>query len=289
MIQGPMSRKTFDARRFGALIAQLPGLVTPKAMRQALGATEGEFEALVRDGVLTPQIKSASVKLQWRMEEARALLSDLHDKAVTIAQEDAGWESIQSASRRSGVRRKELIAAIRSGVIEIAVQDGETGYHAFRVRSAKIDALLVSGRIARPPTAPLAGEMSAAQFGISIGMKDKARFVALIEAGHVSALNTIHPTTRRQQWRMRASDIAAFHDTFATPLTLRARFGLSRNTRVLLDKLLTMAGIGRFSPDGQDFGDLWLRAEVDPVLLQAGYCAFNHKGARARKDGKINK
>src|SRR5690606_35750921 len=97
-------------------------------------------------------------------------------------------------------------------------------------------------------------------------------------------LDTIHPTTGRQQWRMRASDITVFHNKFATPLTLRARFGLSRNTRGLLNRLLVEAGVGRFSPDGQDFGDIWLRAEVEPVLLLAGYRAFSPKASRGRRD-----
>lgn len=103
------------------------------------------------------------------------------------------------------------------------------------------------------------GSMAAAEFGRSIGLRDGGVFQAMIEAGHVSAYQIINPRTGRTQYRMTAEDLAAFHRRFVTLTTLSAETGQHRNT---LKGRLASRRITPFSPEGQDFGAVYLRGDV---------------------------
>lgn len=108
--------------------------------------------------------------------------------------------------------------------------------------------------------------MSAAEFARSIGLRDKGRIEALIEAGHAVALETVHPVTRRVQLRMTEAHIASFHEKFLTLTTMQTETGLHRNTIL---SLLRASGVQVFAPDGLDFGQIYLRKEAIPVLPTA--------------------
>ena len=100
----------------------------------------------------------------------------------------------------------------------------------------------------------------------SIGLRDKRRVQALIEAGHIQALETVHPVTRRVQLRMTAAHIASFHKKFLTLTTMQTETGLHRNSIL---SLLRAANVRVFASDGLDFGPIYLRQEAMPVLLTA--------------------
>ncbi|MDG1130875.1 MAG: hypothetical protein P8N68_17410 [Paracoccaceae bacterium] len=59
------------------------------------------------------------------------------------------------------------------------------------------------------------------------------------------------------------ADAAAFHARFFTPRTASLHFSQSWQS---LSAKLRDHGISSFSPDGEDYGTLWLREEVDAVL-----------------------
>jgi hypothetical protein len=62
---------------------------------------------------------------------------------------------------------------------------------------------------------------------------------------------------------MTPEDMAAFHRRFVTLTTLSAEMGQHRNT---LKATLAARGITPFSPDGQNFGPVYLRADVAAVM-----------------------
>ena len=107
------------------------------------------------------------------------------------------------------------------------------------------------------------GSMPAAEFGRSVGLRDGGVFQAMIEAGHVPAYQIINVRTGRPQHRMTPEDMEAFHRRFVTLTTLSAETGEHRNT---LRGLIASRRITPFAPDGQDFGAVYLRADVEAVM-----------------------
>lgn len=113
---------------------------------------------------------------------------------------------------------------------------------------------------ASAPQEPL---IPATAFGISVGIKDKGRFRALIEAGQTPATRLRHPKTGIESIYMTEADIAAFHRRFVTIPTLVAETGRPIPE---LRAELKRAGVAVFAPDGQDFGRLFLRATAEAAL-----------------------
>jgi len=263
----PRSRRTFSANIYAALLADVASLVTAIDLAQAMGATRGEIDALIRGGVLTPQTQSASIKLKWRTQDGLALNAELQTLAVPIPSGRQGWERLQAASARAHIPVANIISAIRSGELQVGRVVTDEGYHGFSVRKSSVD----QWRKARADHAmravdTLPGVMSAAEFARSIGLRDKRQFEALIEAGHAEALETVHPVTRRVQLRMTSGHIASFHGKFLTLTTMQAETGLHRNT--ILSRLKA-SGVAVFAADRLDFGPVYLRQEAMPELRTA--------------------
>lgn len=115
--------------------------------------------------------------------------------------------------------------------------------------------------IARPTdqAVEIPGVMSAAAFGRSVGIRDKAHFLALANAGHTPTVRIVHPKTKQVQLRVTEEHMKAFHRRFLTTTTIEREFGLHRNAIVASLK----AGKALpFASNGQEFGALWLRDEV---------------------------
>jgi hypothetical protein len=181
-----------------------------------------------------------------------------------VAEDDSAWETLLLARKRTRVSLADLVAAIRNGRLIVGRRAGVSGFHGLVVRVADVDALPPSRRRATAPhDIDTAGMTSAASFGRSVGLRDDGNFLALVEAGHVRAVQVVNPDTGRLQHFLRAEDIAAFHRRFATLTTLAAEAGHHRNT---LRGQLAAAGIARFAQGGQDFGPVYLREEVVPAL-----------------------
>lgn len=98
---------------------------------------------------------------------------------------------------------------------------------------------------------------------MSVGIKDKGRFRTLIDAGHTPATTLRNPKTGMANIFVTAADIAAFHRRFVTMRTLSAETGRAIPG---LRAELKRAGVAVFSPDGQDFGHLYMREEVEAAL-----------------------
>ncbi|MHA3976063.1 hypothetical protein ACW9UR_00130 [Halovulum sp. GXIMD14794] len=105
---------------------------------------------------------------------------------------------------------------------------------------------------------------TASVFGRKVGLKDHGRFIKLVTAGHTPATRLKHPRTGVTQYFMTERDIEAFHARFVTLSTLSRE--TNKRPRILL-VTLRRAGIAPFAPEGQDYGYLFLRSEVEPALL----------------------
>ena len=103
----------------------------------------------------------------------------------------------------------------------------------------------------------------AGTFGLSVGIREKGRFLALIAAGHTPATRMRDRRTGNGRFYMTEADIAGFHRRFVTIRILSREKGVHRNT---LRKRLSAAGLRHFAPGGADFGPLYLRSEVEAEL-----------------------
>lgn len=262
----PNSRKTFDARANAALLAEIPLLVGPTAMCEAMGATKTELAALTEDGVIVARARDPRIKNRWRIAEGVALVHELSQKARTVDAGDPRWERIQRAHVRKGIRVGEVIAAVRSGNLVIGQCEGLHGYRHFVVQRDEIDK--IAPQMRGPEAvginrAEITSVVSAAEFGREVGLRDKGYFLDLIEYGHTPSTLATNPKTGQAQRRMTEEDIAAFHARFVTVGTLVSETGLHRNT---LRHLVQSRGVRRFSSEGRDFGAVYLREDVEDLI-----------------------
>ncbi|NEX48674.1 TniQ family protein [Pseudotabrizicola algicola] len=224
----PDARLIFDAEQNKALLAEIPTLVGPIAMQDAMGATKMELIALEEEGLLAPRTRIPSVKNVWRIADGEALVAKLLARAARVAADDPSWETLLLARKRTGIGLAKMVHAIDAGSLDVGARQGVAGFHGIVVRLEQL-APLIAAKEAPDPTE--GGKLqSAAAFGRSIGLRDNRSFAALMDAGHVPAKARLHPGTKRMQYWMDEADIAAFTARFATPSMLIAETGLHRNT-----------------------------------------------------------
>jgi hypothetical protein len=250
------NRRVFSAKDHGALLAEIPTLVSLHTLKSEIGISRNELARLVSEGLLTPRVRNQAVHLRWSLPQAKDLLAGLMAKAQRISPSDPGWEPLLTASRRCRQPLSAMIDAVRSGKFTIgAVGDG---FSDLRLRKSEVD------RLAHPSDVPDAETLiTASVFGMSVGIKDKGRFRALIDADHTSATSLRNPKTGMENIFVTAADMAAFHRHFVTMRTLSAETGRAIPE---LRADLKRAGVAVFSPNGLDFGRLFLREEVVAAL-----------------------
>lgn len=260
----PPNRKLFDARAYAGLLAEIPTLVGPIAMRTAMGATRMELMALAEEGLLIPRTRVEKVKNPWRISDGVAFVAALSAGACHVTEDDTEWETLLLACRRSGVPLSEFVRAIGDQRLTVGQRADVKGFHGIVVPKSEVEVIAASARAVRGKLLEkIPGSMAAAEFGRSVGLRDGGVFQALIDAGHVPAHQVVIPRTGRPQYRMAPEDMAAFHRRFVTLTTLSAETGQHRNT---LRGLFAARRISPFAPDGQDFGAVYLRADVAAVM-----------------------
>jgi hypothetical protein len=256
----PDARVVFDADQHAALLSEIPTLVGPIAMQDAMGATKMELIGLEEEGLLVPRTRIPSVKNVWRIADGEALVAKLTARSVTVAADDPSWETLLLARRRTRISLAKMIDAIDAGALDVGARQGVVGFHGIVVRTDQLAPLLA---IEERPDPTEGGKLqSAAAFGRSVGLRDNGSFVALIEAGYVSAKERLHPGTKRMQYWMDEADIAAFTARFATPTMLTNETGLHRNT---IYTLFAAARVDPFTPNGKDFGPIFLRSDLTEI------------------------
>ena len=260
----PQSRRVFEARTHAALLKEIPTLVGPAAMRKAMGATKRELMALTEDGLLVPRTRAAKVKSPWRISDGTEFVTELAKMADPVAEDAVDWETLLLARNRTKISLLDLIASIRQGQLSVGQREGIQGFHGIVVSKSEVDDLPTK-YWSREGTEEMdvPGVMSAAEFARSVGLRGNGHFIALIEAGHIPAMQCTNPRTGRVQYRLSAEDISYFQRRFVTVPTLSDETGHHRNT---VRNLLSRSRVSRFSPDGQDYGHIYLRSEAAKAL-----------------------
>lgn len=262
--KGETSRMTFDAVRYSSLLAEIPTLVGPIAMQDAMGATKTELKSLERGGVLSPRARSAKINSPWRISDGVNLVGELRARAECSVGNDNAWESIQRASARSRLTVGEIIKAIRSATLVVAVEKDVDGYTGIRVRRDEIDALAsaMSTNRSRKWMGPKPG-IPLAAFARSIGLREKGQFAGFVKAGHGSVTKSRNPANGKIELRMTEDDVAAFHKTFMTITTMAEESGLHRNT---VRTLLKHGNVSPITYEGRTFQQVWRRDDVERLL-----------------------
>jgi len=259
----PPALQAFSAPEYDSFLKEIPSLVGAPEMRDAIGATAIQLQALSDAGILRPFIRHPKVRSPWRVSDGLDLLAELDALAVPLSPPSTSWEQLQLASRRSGLNVGNLVAAIRSEQLQLGRDTGLEGYRSYMVLKDQVDQLTGQQprRRQRDESLP-AGEL-ASDYAVKLGISLKAWFQKLFTAGHVSARWVPHPTNGTEVLYLTNDDIAAFHARFMTPMTMQAEFGVSwQKCMVELRK----AGVTPFTPDDQEFGPLYERRYVEPIL-----------------------
>lgn len=257
----PHARATFDAKKFAQLLTDVPRLVSGKEICARFGMTSTELAALEQDGAIHPRSTIAGARRRWLPSDGEALLQELthHSDRSPDAAAEKGWVPIQTAQSQTGVRVGDILTGIRSRAIAMCQVDPDAGYQGFHVSMANV--LNYADQL--PDRDRLSGEMSLAEFGRSIGIREMDRMKALAESGDLPARAVVHPVTRRPQMRVDEQAMAAFTHRFLTLGMIQSEFGLSPNSA---RTLLRDAGITAYTSAGQTFDRLFLRAQVEAEL-----------------------
>lgn len=257
----PDSRKTFHAAPYAELLKEIQSWVGVNSMRTLLGATRSEWRALVQDDVIAPRNRLPGVKARWGLSDASDLVAELDGLAQPVESDDPDWESFLQAKVRSGLSVGRILAAIREGDVPVGRRAELPDFRRFVVPREAIDRL--SGWL--QPVMHTA-TTAASAFGRLIGVRSARSILGLVKAGHTPGLRVEHPGNGIDWFVLRDSDIVAFHARFMTPTTMGQEFGLHRNT---VRAVLKAHDVSPFSPDGQDYGAIYLRDEVAPIFAAA--------------------
>lgn len=208
-----------------------------------------------------PLTAVAGARAKWLPANGQSLLDDLarHAGRTAVTDAEKGWAMIQSAQTRTGVGVSDILRGIRAGRIALRRTELQAGYRGVVVDLEDVHAYgeQVQGR------ETLSAELSLADFGRSIGIREMDRLMALVARGELTVRQMIHPITRRPQLRVSEPDMTAFHHRFLTLSMIDVEFRLPRmSTR----KLPSEAGIAAYTTESGRFNRLFLRAEVEPVL-----------------------
>lgn len=265
--------KTFDAVRYRALLEEIPTLIGPIAMREAIGATKQELITLEEDGVLAPRTKVATIKSRWRAAEGLALIDELNRLAVPLSGDGAGWETLQMTRFRFGLSVRQLLDKIRDGSLVVAKRAEVFGYHGFVVEISAAQGLEDRLRQDRERAdggshaGSREGDQPVSAFAREVGLRDKGAFLSLIEEGLTPATKVVLQGAKRFQWRMTRADVAAFHKRFTTSTVLVTETGLHRNT---IMAALAAHNVPVFRAGGPNSVDLYRRKDVLPALKSLG-------------------
>ena len=105
-----------------------------------------------------------------------------------------------------------------------------------------------------------ASEQSIELFSKTVGIGQPIRMKRLVLNGHTTATEMAHPKLKTKQLFITRDDADAFHQRFYTPRTMAQAHGKSWQS---MTATLKAAGVEVFSPDGEDYGSVYLRHDAD--------------------------
>ncbi|MBU2865991.1 TniQ family protein [Pacificibacter marinus] len=247
----PDAWAVFDARHAEQILAPLTQFMTAKGFATAHGMSRSQFDLLVKDGVLTPSLSGANTKHVWDPREGQKFLESILDGAETLYQAQHGWEHISKSANRLKCGPGDIIRALSDGRIQRVGRNVQfEGYRSVHVYHEEVAQALGS----EEPAA-----MSLHLFSKAIGLGQPVFLNRLVKNGHVPATQIRNPKTKARQRYITDDDARAFHAKFVTLRTLSKAKG---TTWQRLSAQLRQANISPFSPDGVDYGYVYLKEDV---------------------------
>ena len=126
------------------------------------------------EGLLVPRSRNPSIKNVWRVSDGHDLLAKVPARRVKVAIDDAEWETLLWARRRTGISLARLMEAVEAGELVVGALDGAEGFHGIVVRLDQLGTLV--GPQERPDLTEGVRLQSAAALGRSIGCATMALF-----------------------------------------------------------------------------------------------------------------
>jgi len=245
----------FDAEAASSLLSDLVTLLPAKSFAETLCMTRSQFDILVEDGILKPALSDADTKHVWNPKDGQDFLTSLFSGAERLVQAQHGWVHISKSAMRLKIRPGDIIRAIQSKhLLRVGNHADFDGYAALYVYHDQVVALL-GGEVQDATSIEL--------FAKSVGARQLPAFRRLILKGHSPSTKIKNPRTNALQHYISQSDAEAFHSKFYTLRSMSLLFDRSwqRLTADIAD-----ANIKPFSPDGVNYGNIFLKDEVDQHL-----------------------
>jgi hypothetical protein len=253
----PRNKKLFDAQVHSKTLEKISSLIGAREMRSFLGITREEMDALTAEGLLVPRNRNPKVKKHWLREDGEDM-KFFQSEAVLVGDDDAGWEGLLAARKRSGVGLGALLHAARTGMLRVGRRARDVP--GVLVSSADVDAMLT-------PEANSVGTGSGliplTSFAKSVGLIKSGHLSGLVEAGHTPARLVQMRKDGRHEYKFTPEDVAAFHQRFCTFSVLERETGVHY---LSIKGFLLRNGIQPFEAGGRQFGSVYLRSDVDPVI-----------------------
>ncbi|MCZ4354350.1 hypothetical protein O4H61_17675 [Roseovarius aestuarii] len=250
----PDSWELFEAHKAKDFLASLDHHVSAIGLQKALNISRSQFELLRSDGWFPPDLQGPDHKPLWNLIEARRRLEMLMNRALPVSGTGQYWETVSKAAQRLKTRPAAILNLIETKSISRIGKLGDTpGYAGIVVDITEI-------RLHFEPD-----EMP----GINIEAFAKTVGLRPIQAGRLvrnnftASTKTTNPVTKLQQQVLSPEDIANFHNTYITLKGLSVE--LQRSWQSLIPDI-EGRGIKPFSPDGVDYGPLFLRDEITTLI-----------------------
>ncbi|MFG6571639.1 TniQ family protein [Sulfitobacter sp. 1A13353] len=254
----PDAWQVFDAKRADTVLKAATTLITAKEFAEGINASRSQFDLLVAGGVLAPRLPSvhdAGTKTIWDPVDGVRFLDSVFIGASPLRQAQHGWEHISKSAARLMVGPEVIIRAIQDRrIVRIGNHADFDGYAALYVYHDEVCSVL-----SPEPSSHQSIEL----FSKTVGIGQPIRMKRLVINGHTPATELVHPKLKTKQLFITRDDADAFHRRFYTPRTMAQAHGKSWQS---MTATLRAAGVTIFSPDGEDYGTLYLREDIDRTL-----------------------
>ncbi|NVK47127.1 MAG: TniQ family protein [Rhodobacteraceae bacterium] len=247
----PDAWAVFDAQQAEQILAPLVQFMTAKDFATAFDMSRSQFDLLVKAEILAPSLSDTNTKHVWDPREGQKFLDNILDGAETLQQAQHGWEHIAKCAARLKCGPGDIIRAIADGRVRRVGRNVQfEGYRSVHIYHEEVAQALGAGE----PTA-----MSLQLFAKTIGLGQPVFLNRLVKNGHTPATQIQNPKTKALQRYITDEDARAFHAKLVTVRTLAKARG---TTWQMLSARLRQAEITPFSPDGMDYGYVYLKEDV---------------------------
>lgn len=250
----PDAQITFPSATYDRLANEITDLVFLADVREAMGASEAQFDGLVAGGMIKPRIAGSDLRRVWVLDDGLAILDRLQAVATLIVPGSADWVHIQDAARKFRAPLSDIFAGIAEGRLKAGKTSDRDGYGGIHVRETEIAALFRHPqRVGQAPSA----------FGVSIGVKTGGAIQMLINQGFMTVTELVDARTGAVHQRILDENAASFHARFVSWCTAAVETGISSHK---LQGIFRARGVAPFvTPHGPVAGVFDRRAALAAV------------------------